>query len=162
LTPDSSGSSSYRRCERSALIASLFDAARAVLANPDEGLAANSPIIRSRAQKCFAGSITRPAYAGARAQSARRMIDALDENPPLAALERRCRSSVRLRSIGDAFAAAASTGHAGHIWEKSIRYEACIHAIQGWANCAVGWSAGDRRLYAFLFHHQSRARRRAA
>ena len=79
------------------------------------------------------------------------MIDAVDKNPPLAALD------------GDFVHLFASWFNRGflvvrridwntpaNILEKIIRYEA-VHAIQGWDDLRRRLQPADRRLYAF-FH----------
>jgi malonyl-CoA decarboxylase len=133
-------------------LAALGDAARAFLANPDEGLAAKlSDKAEPRRQELMRRLNHAPGGTLALVRMREDMIDALDENPPLAALD------------GDFVHLFASWFNRGflvlrridwttpaNILEKIIRYEA-VHAIQGWDDLRRRLEPADRRLYAF-FH----------
>jgi malonyl-CoA decarboxylase len=133
-------------------LAALGDAARAFLANPDEGLAAKlSDKAEPRRQELMRRLNHAPGGTLALVRMREDMIDAVGENPPLAALD------------GDFVHLFASWFNRGflvlrridwttpaNILEKIIRYEA-VHAIQGWDDLRRRLEPADRRLYAF-FH----------
>jgi malonyl-CoA decarboxylase len=133
-------------------LAALGEAARAFLAEPDEGLAAAlSEKAEPRRQELMRRLNHAPGGTLALVRMREDMIDALDENPPLAALD------------GDFVHLFASWFNRGflvlrridwntpaNILEKIIRYEA-VHAIQDWDDLRRRLEPADRRLYAF-FH----------
>jgi malonyl-CoA decarboxylase len=133
-------------------LTALGDAARAFLANPDEGLAAKlSGKAEPRRQELMRRLNHAPGGTLALVRMREDMIDAVDKSPPLAALD------------GDFVHLFASWFNRGflvlrridwntpaNILEKIIRYEA-VHAIQDWNDLRRRLEPADRRLYAF-FH----------
>ncbi len=133
-------------------LAALSQAARAFLDNPAESEAAKlSEKAEPPRQELVRRLNHAPGGTLALVRMREDMIDVLDKNPPLAALDRDFvhlftswfnRGFLVLRRI--------DWNTPANILEKIIRYEA-VHAIEGWDDLRRRLEPPDRRLYAF-FH----------